>query len=71
MSTVLAIPDQCQPKPSRVRVLQVGSGVKDDALAVGQVVDMTAAYGFVRVPGRAKELIVSVRDVLAVHGGAQ
>lgn len=71
LSTVLAIPDSSKPKPSKVRILQLGSGVTDDALKPGLVVDMTKAYGFITVPGREKELIVSVRDVLAIHEGSK
>ena len=71
LSATLAIPDSCKPKPSEVRILQLGSGVKDPALAVGQTVDMTKAYGFIAVPGREKELIVSVRDVLCIYQETQ
>ncbi len=67
LSTVIEIPDQYQPPPAKVRVLQVGSGVNDPALVPGVIVNMTQAWGFLRVPGRPKELIVSVRDVLCVH----
>ena len=64
VSSTILIPDRSVPKPSRVRIVGVGSKVEDSELQVGVEVDITDAVGLVRVPN-SNRMIISVRDVLA------
>lgn len=62
-STIL-IPDRSLPKPTRVRIVSVGSKVTEPELKPGTELDISGAVGSTPVPG-TNRFLISVRDVVA------